>query len=158
MTASHCKRGSNLKRRAALDPGGKRSGNSPAASIVIVGERLGHAGCLLFGSDRARLTGGRRDAVQLLICREESRGIFPTDWLHFTAVCCKAQYRTFVPPSANVCLQRASESTSDVLMEAQLGTLKTVSHSSCQSRAVTDSSNSSPSECQGTRYPAATCY
>lgn len=66
ITASHCKCGSNIKRQAALDPGGKSSVNSLAAYIVIVGERLCNAGCLLFGSDRASLRGGHRDTVQLL--------------------------------------------------------------------------------------------
>lgn len=66
ITASHYECGSNIKRQADLDAGGKSSVNSLAASTVIVGERLRKAGCLLFGSDRARLKGGHRDTVQLL--------------------------------------------------------------------------------------------
>lgn len=82
ITASHCKRGSDLKRRAALDPGGKRSGNSLAASTFIVGEKLGNAGCLLFGSDRVCLKGRHRDTVQLLSVMRRA-GNIPSRWAKF---------------------------------------------------------------------------
>lgn len=115
ITASHCKRGSNMKRQAALVPCGKSSVNSRAASIVIVGERLRNAGCLLFGSDRASLKGGHWDAVQLLSVRNEP-GIFPKDRLNFTTVCCKTQYHTFRSPFANVCLERALKIRFDIML------------------------------------------
>lgn len=114
ITASHCKRGSDMKRQAALVPGGKGSVNSLAASIVIVGERLSNAGCLLFGSDRASL---KADTETLSSCYLSwgQPGIFPTDRLNFTTVCCERQYRRFRSLFANVCLDRALKIRFDVM-------------------------------------------
>lgn len=89
ITASHCQCGSNMKRRAALHPGGEVPRLSASClRCYCWWEATRDASCLLCGSDRAGLRGGTLRRCPAAICQEESPEIFPTDRLNFTTVCC----------------------------------------------------------------------